>query len=141
MYIFFSEVDNKDYCRAPRVSVTVSARPEKFVRLLWDIEFVREGDSVSLFDADPQNSNEVVPILSIQVKNTSGIIETNFTHVSTNSSELGFQSLCSRYWAVYFTKSGSGTSTSIKLIFTYNWYFYPPHGTCLVNIHRNLEGC
>lgn len=87
----------------------MSAQPEKFLRLLWDIEFVREGDWISLFDEDPQGGNKIVPIFSAEVKNTSGVIETNFTHVATNSSELRYQSLCSSYWAVYFTKSGSGT--------------------------------
>ncbi|XKL66067.1 hypothetical protein PGB90_009487 [Kerria lacca] len=107
-----AKLDDKRYCRAPRIAIFISPHEHRYLQLYWDVEYVQENDWISLFKEDPQSGKEVFPIYTAEVKNTTGIISTNITKIPASSEDLSFKSECWGFWAVYFTINGSASAVS-----------------------------
>lgn len=106
-----AEVNDKQFCRAPRVAVLVSAQTDRYLQLFWDLEYIQEGDWIGLFQEDPQTGKEVFPIYTVVVQNTTGLSITNVTSENGTVEEVSaaqFTPTCLRFWIGYFTKSGTG---------------------------------
>lgn len=122
-YLFFiflfniAELNDKQYCRAPRVAILVSPSFEQFLQLYWDVEYVKEGDWIGLFKQDPQSGRETFPVYTIKVQNTTGFISTNITVHRKVERKLKFKSECLGYWAVYFTNNGTGNLLKFSTYF------------------------
>lgn len=117
----FAELDMKQFCRAPRIAILISPSKQRLIQLFWDVEYLQGDDWIGLFNEDPQKGNKIFPIFTADVKNTTGIIETNITETSRQSNDLKFTAQCLGYWAAYFTDNNTGKKIiNLSLICNYN---------------------